>query len=863
MAENALDLKDLPEDVREAIAPHAQESSDMLLKISRVIADKRDEAKAARAASGIEFAWQLAEEAYAGVDDANRHEMGHIKWSKGLTPDAPLNTNDERRRGDDKKSTIFFPLTARYVDAAVAKLQEIIIPIDDKSFSIEATPVPDLIAAKDDKRQIRMDELPGAPVAMRDARPDEIAALQNGQASLPPGLSPLGGLPAPAAAPGGGAVLPPGAAAPPGLNGADPSALLNGTALTPPETPKVPLTPADMAEEKLKEADAIAKRADRKIWDWQIEGKYTNESRKVIADSARLGAGVLKGPIPLRKKAKVMRKAEDGFELMMEEKIIPGSKWVDLWNFYPDPSCGENVHDGDFSFERDYLSEHQVRELRGMPGYIDFQLARAIDKGPTSNSDGSERKPGQSATSLNGRYETWYFYGALKREEMECLCATAGNPDYLKDKVPDKQREIYAIVTMIGDIVVRAVLNPLTKSGALPYDVMPWRRRAGHWAGVGIPEQMQAAQRLVNNSLRAMANNLGLSGGVQIVLDEASIEPADGERTITPNKMWLRTAEGAAGNIQQQFAVFQIPNVTPHMMSVIELGMRMAEESTSIPLVTQGQSGETTPETFGATQLQNNNANQLLRSLGYIYDDTITEPQVHKYYEWYLLDPDVPGEDKGEFTIKANGSTALVERAIQDQTIAQILQPSLDPRYELDPALTMRTYLKSKKLSPQEMALSEEKKKAAAAQPQQAMPAIEAAKIRAATEEKKIATTSQIATAKLDILKDDVESDKIVALQELAVRERLAMLDYANRHQMTIEQVKGQLAGKAMTLETQERMAGANRAEQSTQRREDRNAQGNGKRPKPIRRQRGGPSQVAPQGAEPLGRAPAGEAFIR
>ena len=46
-----------------------------------------------------------------------------------------------------------------------------------------------------------------------------------------------------------------------------------------------------------------------------------------------------------------------------------------------------------------------------------------------------------------------------------------------------------------------------------------------------------------------------------------------------------------------------------------------AEESTSIPLITQGQTGPTTPDTFGAAQLQNNNANQLLRSVGYAVDE--------------------------------------------------------------------------------------------------------------------------------------------------------------------------------------------------------------------------------------------------
>ena len=124
--------------------------------------------------------------------------------------------------------------------------------------------------------------------------------------------------------------------------------------------------------------------------------------------------------------------------------------------------------------------------------------------------------------------------------------------------------------------------------------------------------------------------------------------------------------------MNRAFQLYEIPNVTDQMLKILETGERLGEEATSIPLITQGQSGVTTPDTFGAAQLQNNNANQLLRSIGYAFDDNITEPQVRQYYEWLLLDPDVPDEEKGEFTINAHGSIALVERAIQDQTLWQM-----------------------------------------------------------------------------------------------------------------------------------------------------------------------------------------------
>ena len=77
-------------------------------------------------------------------------------------------------------------------------------------------------------------------------------------------------------------------------------------------------------------------------------------------------------------------------------------------------------------------------------------------------------------------------------------------------------------------------------------------------------------------------------------------------------------------DVRKAFMLTQFPSMQPQMMAIIEYAFRIAEESTSIPLVTQGQSGDTTPDTFGGMQLQNNNANQLLRAVGYQVDDCIT-----------------------------------------------------------------------------------------------------------------------------------------------------------------------------------------------------------------------------------------------
>lgn len=151
------------------------------------------------------------------------------------------------RLREEVRSTAFVRLISRYVDSGYAKLCEILLPADEKAFTLTPTPVPELIKDKASLEQVMVNGQP----AERDARPEEVAAM-----GLPP-VQP--GQPMPA----------------------------------------VPLTKKDVIEEQSQLAKEKAKRAERRIYDWMVECKYRSEMRKVIFDSARLGVGVLKGPFPI------------------------------------------------------------------------------------------------------------------------------------------------------------------------------------------------------------------------------------------------------------------------------------------------------------------------------------------------------------------------------------------------------------------------------------------------------------------------------------------------------------------------------------------------------------------------------------
>lgn len=798
-------LDDLPDEVRSLIEPEITETPDTLAQIGVELARKRDDAKAARTSSSIEETWKQCEEAYIGIDDANRHEMSDAAWHKPMTPSGPVTTGRAPRE-TDHKSTLFVRLTARYVDAGSAKMGEILLPPDDKAFSFTEMPVPELIKAKDDYRHVVHEQ---AGPLFRPAQPGE---------APPPG--------APGPTQG---VLPAGLTAPPQPASGPPQGTLPGMA--PPPSPQamqpppghVPLTVRDLALEKIELARKQARAAETRIYDWMIDCRYRAEMRKVIDDAARIGVGVLKGPVPKTKKRMVVERTPDGIEVRIKETIKPVVTWVDPWNVYPDPACGENIHDGAYLFERDYLSERQVERLKGEPGYIGPQIDKVLKEGPNKANEDDDRGSASTASrDKAARFEVWYYYGTLKPEEVRAISEAAG-----KNVPADDDKSIYVIATLINDTVIKATINPLN-SGEFPYHSIPWQRREKHWAGIGIAEQVQTPQKMINGATRAMMNNAGKSAGSIIVVDQDSIVPADGEWTLTPDKLFYRKSGSMVGDIGQAFKIFEIPNQTDPLMKIVEYALQLAEESTSIPLITQGQSGETQPETVGGMNIQNNNANQLLRDIGYSFDDYITEPVVNQFYEWLLLDEDVPEEEKGEYTIDAHGSVALVERAIQDQSIAQMGQMVANPIYGIDPKKWAKLFLKSKRLDPDDVQYTEEEQQRMAQQPPPEAPQVTAAKINADTQlklgimkqqadQQSLQSEERIEQAANELEGARVQNETARVASEHQAVQVSATVDL---HKIVMEQqtalnnVKAELAKVTMQLQTERELNAADNAAQ-------------------------------------------------
>ena len=835
--------------------PAERESA--LAALSAKIAEKRDDAVAARTASGIEKTWEALEDAYLGVDDYNRNEFKDAHWAKPTSMTGPVTTS--RVDQDDSRSTAFVRLTAQYVDAAYSRLAEMILPIDEKAFAFKALPDPDLIKHKDDLEQMLHPN--GLPM-MRAAKPEEM---------------PAGPPPAPVGAP----------ASPPNIE----STPAGPAPAAPQSAPAVaPMTKADWYIAQMTKSQASAALAEQRVQRWLLTSKFQAEARKTIHDSARIGVGILKGPFPELRRKMAITKSKDGAKSMMavqvKKETAPAVRWIDAWNFWPAPGCGENVHDGDYTIEGDYMTPRAVRELgdqrdgEGRPIYIQSALRRVLEEGPNkcfAEGRNPNRKEDTGKNGKNKRFQIFHYTGFIKRSEAD----VAGAPGL---ELLQNSDDVPVIITLINDTIVKVALNPLD-SGAFPYCVMSWSRRAGHWAGIGVGEQVATPQRMVNGGTRALLNNAGKSSGSQIIIDRDAVEPADGNWTITPDKVWYMTGEGTDPDVRKAMMFFAVPNIGAPLMAVIEYAFKLAEELSNVPLHTQGLESGNAPETFGAAEMLNSNAKTLLRAIAYRWDDAVTEPLVTNMYEWLLLDEDVPEEEKGDFEINAEGSIAMVERAIQEQTLQIIQQMANDPGYGINKRRFFAEFMRAKRMVPAivqntpeeqakidaqpspppvQIAVAQERSKAAVAVQQaksqtalavedkraqlaaqmEQLDQQEAQALRdagvpdphvAAADARKYEADVRAETARLNQHSNNsmqleyaqteaqmARDNALARMRELELKERLAMLDYANKRNLSLDQIKADLAKNQMDNQTKLQLAAAQSELHATEGRNDR-----------------------------------------
>lgn len=626
------------------------------------------------------------------------------------------------------RSTVFIGMTRQKTNAAEARLADILLPTDDRNWGIQPTPNPKLMAMSKD---------------------DAVAANQ-----------------------------------------------FTGQPMMDPNTGEV-LRVKDVARAAIEMARQKAQAMQTEIEDQLVESDYNGELRKVIHDAAVLGTGVIKGPVVTNRVRRAWQPYRDAMgnqvqQIVMMEEISPASFRVDPRNVWPDPGCGENVHNGKGIYEREQLTSKQVRDLAKQPGFMESQLRKVLEEGPKRSATFQELKDEDQRDVARDTYEMWTYWGEVDHEDLESAGVEIGEKDVL--------RTVSACVVMINNTVVKAFPNPL-ESGDLPYDFYVWEKVSGSCWGYGIPYLMRAQQKVLNAAWRQMMDNAGVSSGPQIVVKPGVIQPADKQWQLSARKIWYATDD--IDDVRKAFTVFEFNSHQNELAGIIKMATELADAETGVPTIMQGEKGAA-PDTVGGMQMLMNSANVVLRRLVKQFDDMITKPHIRRYYDYNMMYNE-DEEVKGDFSIDARGSSALMVRDIQNQAFLNLLAAAANPVFGvyIDTKKLFEKALQAQHIDPEEVFKSEAEIEKIEEQMQQAAqggsdPRIEAAKIRAEADMAKTQAQNEGDMAELQTRLQIAQANIAARRESMQIQREIEMMKLAQMQNMSLEQVKASLAQTAL-----------------------------------------------------------------
>ncbi len=434
-------------------------------------------------------------------------------------------------------------------------------------------------------------------------------------------------------------------------------------------------------------AKVAAKKMEKKIHDQLNESSASKHLRSMAFEMALLGTGVMKGPFAVDKEYPNWN--EDG-EYDPLIKTVPSTNHVSVWNFYPDPEAS-NMDDAEYVIERHKMSRNQLRALRGRPYFMDEEIQKAIDKGANYDRKHWEQKMEDDDTipASSERWEVLEFWGFVDTDLLE------ENGIKIPKDLQDLP-EVNANIWSVNGEIIRCVLNPF-KPTRIPYYAVPYEHNPYSFFGVGIAENMDDTQTLMNGFMRMAVDNAVLSGNLLIEIDETNLVPGQ-DLSVYPGKVFRRQG-GAPGQ-----AIFgtKFPNVAGENMQLFDKARVLADESTGFPSFAHGQTGiQGVGRTASGISMLMSAANGSIRSVVKNVDDYLLAPMGRAFFS-FNMQFDFDEDIKGDLEVIANGTESLMANEVRSQRLMQFLgvvqNPALAPFAKMD--YIIREIAKSMDLDP-------------------------------------------------------------------------------------------------------------------------------------------------------------------
>lgn len=411
-------------------------------------------------------------------------------------------------------------------------------------------------------------------------------------------------------------------------------------------------------------AKKAAQMMEKKMHDQLEESQASKHLRSMAFETSLFGTGILKGPFAFDKEYPRWDN-EGNYEPLFE--TIPQVEYVSIWDMYPDPDA-RNMAEAEYTVQRHRLNRTQMRALKHRPHFREESIELALEYGPNYVREYWEDTLDDSghADSIE-RYEVLEYWGVLDAELAEE--ADIDIPKELEDR-----DQLQVNIWVCNGQVLRLVLNPFTPT-RIPYSAVPYELNPYSFFGIGVAENMEDTQLLMNGFMRMAVDNSALSGNLIIEVDETNLVPGQ-DMSIYPGKVFRRQA-GAPG---QAIHSTSFKNIAPELLQMFDKARQLSDESTGIPSYSHG-SGSVggIGRTASGMSMMLSAAAQNIKAVVRNIDDYLLSPLGKALFSFNMQFNFDEEYVKGDLEVRARGTESLMRNEIRSQRLMQFMQIAQNP----------------------------------------------------------------------------------------------------------------------------------------------------------------------------------------
>lgn len=411
-------------------------------------------------------------------------------------------------------------------------------------------------------------------------------------------------------------------------------------------------------------AQKATARMERKMEDQMAEGGFATAFSAFLDDLMTFPSAILKGPITRNKPRLAWKKDPTTGDAQPEvaDQLVAEWERVDPFMLYPAPSATA-IDDG-FLIERHKLSRTALTELRGVDGYDNGAINAVLEEYgrgglqdwlyvDTAKAQAEGRSLSAVESSPEAAIDALQFWGSVQgRMLVEWGMSEAD--------IGDLAKEFHCEIWLIGRWVIKATLNydPFHRK---PYFKASFEEVPGCFWGNAPPDLIRDCQVMCNAAARAMANNMGIASGPQVVYNIDRLPAGEDLTQMYPWKIW-QVANDPYGNAAPPMQFFQPNSLAQELMAIYEKFSVLADEFSGIPRYMTGDNASLSGagRTASGMSMLMSNAGKTIKQVINNIDLHVIKPAVERLYLYnmrYATDPDLKYCD---VNIVARGANSLV-----------------------------------------------------------------------------------------------------------------------------------------------------------------------------------------------------------